>query len=118
EDVLEGLAFSEDHRTRRIEFGIKEGDQLLPLGSAHAAKQRTLGQGRIGKRSRHQIPPRTVARPTRPIPMMYAAVRSDTCFSWARFQTRSKLSTITRSSSLRTRARSQLKCWRFWTHSK
>src|SRR5262245_61492028 len=117
-DVLKGFPFRENHRSGRVELSVEQVLQFLALGGVHAAEEGTFGEGVIGKRCRHQIPPRTVARPTRPMPMMYAAVRSDTCFSWAMFHTRSKLSTMTRSSSLRTRARSQLKCWRFWTHSK
>src|SRR5579872_1703912 len=117
-DVLNRLAFRENHLAGRVGLGFEHAQQLLSLVNAHAAKQRTFRQGGIGNAGEHQMPPKTVARPTRPIPMMYAAVRSDTCLSRAMFQTRSKLSTITRSNSLRTRARSQLKCWRFWTHSK
>src|SRR5436190_20074245 len=117
-DVLNRFAFSENGCSWGIRFRFEQSQQLLALASGHSTKQRALRQSRFIFLTKHQIPPRTVARPTRPIPIMYAAVRSETCFSWARFQTRSKLSTITRSSSLRTRARSQLKCWRFWTHSK
>src|SRR5579862_3027649 len=84
----------------------EQGEQVIKTSFMPSRAGKFQPKGRLrprnASRDNYEIPARTVARPTRPIPSKYAAVRSETRLSSAIFQTFSKLSSRMRSSSFRT----------------
>src|SRR6185295_18374064 len=105
--IAAALALAEHDFAGSELLGSGDLAQLAALLLVQAAEEGNLFQQFVVRNVRaHVMPPKIVARPTRPMPNIYAAVRRLTLRSACSVQTCSKLADNTRSSSCRTRFKS------------